>query len=245
MKALYLKEITGFFASLSGWVVIIIFLVLNGLFLWLVPGTDNIPESGYAQMDGLFTLSPWIFLFLVPAISMRVFAEEYKSGTWELLLTRPVPLYHVVLAKYLACLTLIVFSIVPTLIYFVSVWWLRAPGGYVDTGAIWGSYIGLIFLASAYTSLGLLASSLTDNILVAFILAAVFCVTFYAGFDLLANLTPNSKAGEWLALPGIAVHFRAMSHGVVDSRDVVYFLLFSFLVLYTTTRIVRAGGKKF
>lgn len=245
MKALYLKEITGFFASLSGWVVIIIFLVLNGLFLWLIPGADNIPQSGYAQMDGLFTLSPWLFLFLVPAISMRMFADEYKSGTWELLLTRPVPTHLVVVAKYLACLTLIVLSIIPTLVYFLSVWWLRAPGGYVDTGAVWGSYIGLIFLASVYTALGLLASSLTDNILVAFILAAVLCVTFYAGFDLPANLIPDSKFGEWIALPGIAGHYRAMSHGVIDSRDVAYFVLFSFLALSATTQIVRTGGKKF
>lgn len=168
MKALFLKEVSGYFASLSGWVVIVIYLLLNSLFLWIVPGAGNIPESGYAQMDGLFTLSPWIFLFLVPAVNMRMFSEEYHSGTFELLLTRPLAVCQIVVAKYLASLLLIVIAMVPTIVFFISIVLLRAEGGYVDTGAIYGSYIGLVFLASAYTSLSLLASSLTNNSIVAF-----------------------------------------------------------------------------
>ena len=163
MFALYLKEIRSFLSSLIGYIVITVFLVVVGLFLWVFPTDFNILDYGYSNVDGLFIIAPFVFLFLVPAVTMRSFSEEQKTGTMELLLTRPLSDMQIIIAKYLAGLTLIIFSIVPTIIYFGSVWNLGLPQGNIDVGGFWGSFIGLILLGASFVSIGIFSSSLTDN----------------------------------------------------------------------------------
>jgi len=224
MIALWKKELLTFFSSLTGSLVIVVFLVMSGLFLWIIPGNMNILFGGYANLDGLFFLAPWLYLFLVPAVTMRLFADEKKSGTLELLLTRPLSDWHVVLGKFLAGFTLVVLSLLPTLVYFYSVMQLAQPVGNVDTGAVWGSYIGLILLAGAYVAIGVFTSALTENQIVAFVLAAVLAFIFYSGFDALASVPFFSDVDSFLVGLGIDSHYQSVSRGVVDVRDVVYFL---------------------
>lgn len=223
MIALWKKELITFFSSLTGTLVIAVFLVLNGLFLWFIPGNLNILFGGYANLDGLFYLAPWLYLFLVPAVTMRLFADEKKSGTIELLLTRPLSDTQVVLGKFLAGFSLVVLSLIPTLIYFYSVMQLAQPAGNVDTGAVWGSYIGLVLLAGAYVSIGIFTSAVTDNQIIAFVLAALLAFVFYNGFEALASVPFFSGIDSVLVRLGIASHYQSVSRGVVDLRDILYF----------------------
>ncbi|MFW5890166.1 MAG: gliding motility-associated ABC transporter permease subunit GldF [Marinilabiliaceae bacterium] len=224
MIALWKKELLTFFSSLTGSLVIAVFLVMSGLFLWIVPGNMNVLFGGYANLDGLFYMAPWLYLFLVPAITMRLFADEKKSGTLELLLTRPLSDWHVVLGKFLAGFTLVILSLLPTLVYFYSVMQLAQPVGNVDTGAVWGSYIGLVLLAGAYVAIGVFTSVLTENQIVAFVLAVVLAFIFYSGFDALASVPFFSGVDSFLVRLGIDSHYQSVSRGVVDVSDVVYFL---------------------
>ena len=188
MLILFRKEISTFFSTLTGYVVIIVFLIANSLFMWVFKGNMNILDSGHANLDTLFVMAPWIFLFLVPAITMRIFAEEKRSGTLELLLTQPIPEMHIVLAKYFASLVLILFSLLPTLVFYYSVHRLGSPPGNLDTGGIWGSYVGLFLLASVYASVGIFISSLTDNQIISFIVAVLISFFLYTGFDLISSM---------------------------------------------------------
>lgn len=240
MVALICKEIDSFFSSLTGYVVIIVFLVLSGLFMWVFPGDLNVPDSGYATLDTLFIIAPWVFLFLVPAVTMRMFAEEKRSGTMELLLVRPLTDLQIVLAKFLAAIALVVISLVPTLIYFWSVYKLGNPPGNLDTGAIWGSYIGLVFLAGCYAAIGIFASSLTDNQIVAFIVAVLLCFFFFTGFEMIGALPLPLRVEELLLYMGINEHYRSVSRGVVDSRDVVYFLALITLFIFLTRTVLQS-----
>lgn len=240
MVALIRKEIDSFFSSLTGYVVIIVFLVLSGLFMWVFPGDLNIPDSGYATLDTLFIIAPWVFLFLVPAVTMRMFAEEKRSGTLELLLVRPLTDLQIVLAKFSAAVVLVIISLVPTLIYFWSVYKLGNPPGNLDTGAIWGSYIGLVFLAGCYAAIGVFASSLTDNQIVAFIVAVLLCFFFFTGFEMISALPLPLRIEELLLYMGINEHYRSVSRGVVDSRDVVYFLALIALFIFLTRTVLQS-----
>ncbi|PRZ00873.1 gliding motility-associated ABC transporter permease subunit GldF [Marinilabilia salmonicolor] len=224
MLALWKKELFTFFSSLTGSLVIAVFLVLNGLFLWVIPGNMNILFGGYANLDGLFYMAPWLYLFLVPAVTMRLFADEKKSGTIELLLTRPLSDWQIVTGKYMAGLSLVVLSLLPTLIYFYSVSRLAQPAGNVDAGAIWGSYIGLLMLAGAYVAMGVFTSAITDNQIVAFVLAALLAFVFYSGFDALASVPFFDSFEGVLINLGIDAHYQSLSRGVIDARDVLYFL---------------------
>ena len=224
MFALIQNEISGFFSTLTGYIVIIVFLLLNGLFIWVFPGENNILETGYASLNSLFTLAPWIFLFLVPAVTMRSIAEERKTGTMELLLTRPLSDLQVILAKYFAGVLLVILALLPTLVYIFSVYWLGNPKGNLDTGATWGSYLGLFFLATIYVSIGIFSSSLTDNQIVAFIIAVLICFLVYIGFDFIGSMTAFQGINNIILNLGIEEHYRSISRGVVDSRDVVYFI---------------------
>jgi len=233
MWALYQKEIRSFLVSLTGMLVIGFFLVITGLFIWVLPFGTNILDSGYANLDGLFLLAPFVFLFLVPAISMRSFAEEKKSGTLELLLTRPLSELQIVMAKYLATYTLVVLALLPTLIYYFSVQRLAYPVGNVDSGGFWGSFGGLLFLGAAFTAIGFFCSSLTDNQIVAFLLAVILSAFLYKGFELISPLF-----GEYSLLVqnlGMDAHYRSMSRGVIDTRDLIYFLSQIALFIYMTT----------
>lgn len=239
MVSLLKKEVTSFFGSLTGYVVIFVFLLAAGLFLWVFPGNFNIPEGGYASLDGLFSLAPWVYLFLVPAITMRMFAEEKRLGTMEVLLTRPISVFKIVLAKYFAGLLLVGISLLPTFLYFYSVHALGNPVGSMDTGGTWGAYIGLFFLASIYVAIGLLASALTDNQIFSFILAMGLSFLAYLGFDLVGAMQLPSTLQQTIISFGINEHYNSISRGVVDSRDMIYFLVTILLILFITSRIIH------
>lgn len=204
--------------------------------MWVFPGEMNILDAGYANIDTLFVIAPWVFMFLVPAITMRSFADERKSGTIELLLTRPLSDIQIVLAKYLAGITLVLLSLIPTLVYYMSVHLLGNPVGNIDTGGMWGSYIGLFFLSSGFVAIGVFASSITENQIISFIVAVFLCFFFYLGFDSISNLALFGKVDALIIQLGIQEHYISMSRGVIDTRDVVYFLsLAAFFILLTKT----------
>ena len=238
MISLYRKEIQGFFSNLTGYVVIIIFLLANSLIMWNIDGNLNILDAGYATIEPLFIISPWIFLFLVPAITMRMFAEEAQSGTLELLLSRPLSELQIVLSKYLASLTLIFFSLIPCLVFFISVYLLGNPPGNIDTGGTWGSMIGLFFLGAVYASMGIFSSSMSDNIIIAFLMALVLCFVFFVGFDLLAQIHMFKGISSVILYIGINDHYMSISRGVIDLRDIIYFIsVITLFILLTRTRL--------
>jgi ABC-2 type transport system permease protein len=234
MFTLLRKEISGFLSSLIGYIVISIFLITNGLFIWVFPMDFNILETGYANLNGLFMLAPFVFLFLIPAVTMRSFADEKKSGTIELLFTQPLTDFQIILAKYLAGFLLVLFSILPTMIYFITVYYLGFPKGNMDIGATWGSYIGLLFLAAAFVAIGIFSSSLTDNQIVAFLIAVFISMFAYLGFDFIYNMAFFGKVDLFIRSLGINAHYTSMSRGVIDTRDLVYFLsVIAFFLLLT------------
>jgi ABC-2 type transport system permease protein len=241
MLAILKKEINTFFASPIGYLVIAVFLVLNGLFLWLFKGDFNVLDNGFADLSTFFLLAPWILLFLVPAVTMRSFADEKKQGTLELLLTKPISHLNIILGKYLGAFVLIVIALIPTLLYVYTISKLGNPEGNLDVGSVMGSYFGLLFLVAAYTAIGIFTSSITDNQIVAFIVAIFICFFFYFGFEGLSNY---NLFGDTLYIEtlGMESHFKSMSRGVLDTRDIVYFLSITglFLVL-TKLNIKRAN----
>jgi ABC-2 type transport system permease protein len=207
MVSIFKKEITQFFGSITGTMVSVVFLIMTGLFLWVFSGTYNIPDGGYATLEGLFEIAPWIYLFQIPAVTMRMFADEKKSGTMELLLTRPVTELRLIFAKFLAALTVVLLTLIPTLIYFYSVYSLGSPVGCIDMGATWGSYTGLFFLTVIYLTIGLLTSSITDNQVIAFILAVFLSFLWYSGFGFLARLPFPSQVSSLISSIGINTHY--------------------------------------
>jgi ABC-2 type transport system permease protein len=236
MLTLLKKEIHSFFSSLIGYIAIIVFLLVISLFLWVLQTDSNILENGYANIDPLFIMAPWVFLFLIPAITMRSFADEKKAGTIEMLLTKPLTDLQIILAKYFAGLLLVVFSLVPTLIYYYSVHKLGSPVGNIDTGGMWGSYIGLLFLGAAFVAIGIFASAITDNQVVSFILALFLCFFIYTGFDYLSSFALFGKVDNIILGLGINHHYISMSRGVIDTRDIIYFVgLIALFVISTRT----------
>jgi len=223
MWAIFKKEINGFFSSLTGYLVIVVFLMLNSLFMWVVPGQFNLIANGYATMDSLFAIAPWVFLFLVPAITMRMISEEKRTGTLDLLYTRPVTELEIILAKFLASWCLVLLSLIPTLIYFWSVSRLGSPPGNLDMGGTWGSYIGLLFLGGIYAAIGMFASSLSGNQIVAFIIAVFLSFLMYLGFDFLSGIAQSGHTVFLISRLGISFHYNSISRGVIDSRDLLYF----------------------
>ncbi len=231
MFSILRKELRTFFSNSTGYIVIGVFLLLTGLFLWVIPGEYNIIDAGYANVDGLFYLAPWLFLFLCPAVSMRLFAEEKQAGTWELLITKPLSRLQIVFGKYLAGWLLVSIALIPTLIYYFTVSYLAEPVGNIDSGAFWGSFIGLFLLASVYVAIGTFASSLSKNQLIAFIIALFLCFFFYYGFDVIASFFSAGSSIEMLETFGIHAHYKSMSRGVIDSRDLLYFIVLTLLFL--------------
>ncbi|HET6243045.1 MAG: gliding motility-associated ABC transporter permease subunit GldF [Bacteroidetes bacterium] len=236
MRTLYFKEISSFLSSLIGYIVITIFLTVIGLFMWVFPGEFNILDAGYANIDTLFIIAPWVFMFLIPAVTMRMFADEKKSGTIELLLTRPLTDIQIILGKYLAGLTLVILSLLPTLVYYYSAQVLGNPTGNIDTGGMWGSYLGLLFLASAFVSIGIFSSSVTENQIIAFIIGVFLSFFFFIGFESISTLAMFGKIDSVILHFGINEHYISMSRGVIDSRDVIYYLsLIGVFLLLTRT----------
>jgi len=222
MLSILKKEIRSFLSSFIAYVVIVVFLLLIGLFTWVF-ADGNILVLGQANLDTLFFMAPWVFTFLISAITMRSFSEELKQGTFELLRTKPITDLQIVLGKFLASVLLVLFALLPTLIYVYSVYQLGQPMGNLDTGAIMGSYIGLLLLGASYVSIGLFASVITPNQIVAFILGLFLCFFFYVGFQQMSNLSLFGTYDSLVQNLGIQVHYDSISRGVVDSRDVIYF----------------------
>jgi ABC-2 type transport system permease protein len=231
------KEFNSFLNSLIAYVVIGVFLTAIGLLMWVFPET-SVLEYGYADMDTLFSMGPYVLIFLVPAITMRSFAEEKKAGTLELLLTKPVSDWQVILGKFAASFLLVLFALVPTLLYYFTIYRLGDPVGNVDTPGILGSYIGLALLGGVFCAIGILSSSLTANQIVSFILAAFLCFLVFAGFDSIAALTAAGDTALWLRQLGIDYHYQSMSRGLIDSRDVLYFFSVIFFMLSIAKLIV-------
>ena len=239
MIAILKKEINSFFSSPIGYLVIAVFLLLNGLFLWLFKGDFNILDSGFADMSAFFLLSPWILIFLIPAVTMRSFSDEKKQGTLELLLTKPISTLQIVLGKYFGAFLLIIIALVPTLLYVFTISKLGAIEGNLDTGSILGSYFGLLFLVAAYTSIGIFASTLSENRIVAFIIAVFICFFFYFGFEGLSNYHIFGDS-LYLEKLGMESHFKSMSRGVLDTRDLLYFISISvFFIVLTKLNIQK------
>ena len=238
MFAIFTKELKDFFSSLTGYISAIVFLLIIGLMMWVIPGDLNVLDSGYATLDSLFSIAPWVFLFLVPAVTMRTFSEEKRSGTIELILTRPISDTQMVLGKFFASVVLVIIILIPALLFYLSVYLLGNPVGNIDTGGTWGSFIGLFFLASAYAAVGIFTSSLTDNQIVSFILSMLLCFLLYTGLESLALLDAFSGVKYFLVSLSISEHYSSMSRGVIDTRDVIYFVALSALFLiFTRTKL--------
>jgi ABC transporter permease; gliding motility-associated protein len=239
MIAIFRKELTLFFSTLTGYMSGGLFLLLSALFLWLLPGWGNVFETYTASLTPLFTMSPWLFLILVPAVTMRMFAEERREGTLELLASRPVSIAGIVLGKYFASVVLVLLILIPTLVFAFMLNRYVAAASSIDVGATLGSYFGLLLLGAVYAAIGLFASTLTSNSLVAFLLGVLICVVVYVGFSELALLFVGDVqyALNWL---GIEEHYRSIRRGVIDTRDVLYFLSIVFVFLYCSVAILKA-----
>ena len=229
------KELGQFFSNLTGYITIILFLLVNGIFLFVL-NDSNIFDFGYASLDKFFELAPWILLFLVPAITMRTLADEFKGGTFEILQTRPLSKWQIVLGKYISILIVLLFVIIPTIIYIITIKVLSAQGG-IDSGGILGSYIGLFLLAAVFAAIGLCFSGFTNNAVVAFLISAFACLILYFGFNALSRLPFFANGLDYyIEMLGIDFHYRSISRGVMDSRDMIYFFSIIFLFLLITVK---------
>ncbi len=224
MRALYFKEINSFLSSIIGYVFIIIYLVASALFHWILSYGTNLLEGEEADLIPFFNLSPVIFLILIPAITMRSIAEERRTGTIELLLTRPISDLKIILAKYFAGVTLLIIAIIPTIIYYISMYYLGETIGIIDSGATFTSYIGLILLGSVFVAIGIFASSLTNSQIVAFILSMFLCWIFYDGFNLLGNYGQFGDLDYLIQYFGITFHYDFIKKGVIETSDLIYFI---------------------
>ena len=241
MYAVFKRELFSFLSSMVAYITIGVFLLVSGLLLWFFPDT-SILDYGYADLAGFFSLVPYLFMFLIPAITMRSFAEERREGTYELLITRPITVWQIIFAKYLASLILVLFSLIPTIVYYYSVSQLGFPEGNIDSGAVIGSYIGLFLLGAAFTSIGLFSSALTKNQVIAFVICATLCAFAFLGFDYTSQLISLQNVEGLISNLGINQHYNAISRGVLDTRDLIYFITFSCLFLLFTKLII--GGKR-
>ena len=232
MKSIVLREIQSFFGSPVGYLVIALFLLVNGVFLWIFEGDYNLLTSGFADLTPFFTLAPWILLFLIPAVTMRSFSDEKKQGTLELLLTKPLSIWEIATGKFLGSLLLIVIAVLPTFLYVYILSSLGLPEGNIDMGSTLGSYFGLFFLICGYTSIGIYTSTLAENQIVAFIIAVFLCFTVYFGFDGIAGVFPTWS--PFITVFGMQDHFKSMSRGVLDTRDLLYFASITILFLSFT-----------
>ena len=241
MLTVFTKELRSFLSSLIAYIVIVVFLTGIGLFMWVFPAT-NVLDYGYADLESLFTLAPYVFMFLIPAITMRTFAEERKTGTMELLFTRPLTDWDIILGKYLSSLVLVILALVPTLVYYFSIYQLGSQPGNIDTPGTMGSYLGLILLGAVFTAIGLLASVLTESQIVSFIIALFLCFIFFEGFGYLANIRDSSDFSYYIVQVGINYHYETIRRGLIDSRNLMYFASVISVMLLTTKLIL--GSRK-
>jgi ABC-2 type transport system permease protein len=233
------KEFRQFFSSLAGYIAIVVFLLLNGLFLFVFPDS-NVLDFGYATLDKFFELAPWILLFLIPAITMRSFSDEFRTGTFEILRTKPLSTWQLVAGKFMGSFLVVFIALLPTILYAVTIDSLSVQGG-IDMGGTIGSYIGLIFLSAVFIAISICCSSLTNNAVVAFILSAFVCFIVYSGFNAVSQIPSlESGADYYIEMLGIDFHYRSVSRGVIDSRDIIYFCsVIVFFLLFTNRNIAK------
>lgn len=241
MFSIYIKEIRSFLSSLIAYVVMLVFLLAIGLFTWVLP-EYNVFDYGYANLDTLFNMAPWLFIFLISAITMRSLSEEKKNGTIEIISTKPISDLDIILGKYFAGLSIVLFTLLPTIIYYITIYQLGAPKGNLDSGAILGSYIGLFFLSSCFVAVGMFASAISDNQIVSFIVSMFLCFLFYNIFELIADFKLLGSWDSVVANLGINAHYQSISRGVIDSRDLFYFLGFDVVFIAATKTVF--GGRK-
>jgi len=221
---MYRKELKYYFSTPIAYVVIALYLLVISLMLWVIPGQWNIIDSGYSQVDGLFHLSPWLLLLVCPALTMRLFSEELQTGTWALLRAKPIALWRIVMGKYLAAWTIVVLAQLPCLVHYFAVLSIAEPAGNVDSGAFWGGYIGLLLVSAALTAIGMWASTLSKSQIVSFLIGLVCCFVLFYGFDLFGMLLHNGTAVNIISSIGISSHLDSIERGVIDLRDIIYFL---------------------
>ncbi|GAB4516009.1 MAG: gliding motility-associated ABC transporter permease subunit GldF [Allomuricauda sp.] len=234
MFAIFKREVRSFFTSPIGYLIVGSFLLLNGLFLWVFKNEYNIFDYGFADLGNFFLLAPWIFVFLVPAITMKSFSEERKMGTLELLLIKPISTWKLVLGKFWGALLLCIIAVVPTLIYVFAISKLGMVEGNYDLGVVLGSYFGLLFLMACYTSIGIFASTLSDNQIIAFLVGILVCFLIFNGFDAIATLFSDGETQQTVQSLGAKAHFDSIARGVIDTRDLVYFISLTLVFLYLT-----------
>ncbi|NJB70249.1 ABC-2 type transport system permease protein [Saonia flava] len=234
MLAIYKREIQSFFTSSIGYLIISLFLGLCGLFLWVFKGPFNLFDYGFADLSNFFLLVPWVFLFLIPAITMKSFSEEKKQGTLELLFIKPIGLWQTVLGKFFGSLTLTLIAVIPTFLYVYSISQLGTVGGNLDIGVVFGSYFGLFFLICSFTAMGLFASTLSENQIVAFIIGALLCFLLYYGFEGLSTLFQTDATWITIQKMGMKFHFDSIAQGILDTRDLIYFIGLTLFFLYLT-----------
>lgn len=234
MFAIFKREVQSFFTSPIGYLIVGSFLLLNGLFLWVFKGEYNIFDYGFADLGNFFLLAPWIFVFLVPSITMKSFSEERKMGTLELLLIKPISVWKLVLGKFWGAFLLCVIAVVPTIIYVFAISSLGVIEGNFDLGVVIGSYFGLLFLIAAYASIGIFASTLSDNQIIAFLVGILICFMIFNGFDALSSLFSNGETQQWIQGLGAKSHFESIARGVMDTRDLIYFISLTLFFLYLT-----------
>lgn len=228
------KEWQQFFSNLTAYIIIAVFLVVNGLVLFVFEG--NIFSFGYATLEKFFQLAPWILLLLIPAVTMRSLSDEFKSGTFEVLKTLPLTSWQIVTGKYFGNLLVVFMALLPTLIYIISMQQLAVGEG-LDMAATIGAYLGLFFLAAVFTAIGICAGSFTNNSVVAFIVSLIACALLYYGFNAISKLSQLSGGVDYyIEMAGIDFHYSSISKGVIDTRDVVYFISIIFLLLFITVR---------
>ncbi|WP_435625441.1 gliding motility-associated ABC transporter permease subunit GldF [Flagellimonas sp.] len=234
MFAVFRREIQSFFTAPIGYLIVGLFLLLNGLFLWVFKGDYNIFDYGFADLSNFFLLAPWVFIFLIPAITMKSFSEERKLGTLELLLIKPISIWKVVFGKFLGTCALCTIAIIPTIIYVFAIADLGIIPGNYDLGVVLGSYFGLIFLISAYVSMGLFASTLSENQIVAFIFGILLCFLLFNGFDAISTLFSNGDTQLQIQQLGANTHFESIARGIIDTRDLIYFISITLFFLFLT-----------
>lgn len=238
MISLVYKEVNAFFNNIIGYLILTVFLVAMGMVVWVFPDT-SVLEYGFADLEALFVYTPYVFAFLVPAITMRMIAEEKKTGTWELLMTSPLKPYQLVLAKYFAGLLVLIFALLPSLLYYFSIYQLGAPVGNIDSAGFFGSFFGIIMIGAVFTGIGLFSSSLTDNQITAFVLGVFLCYVLHFGFMGLASLFNTSQWAVLIEQISLSYHYENLSRGVIDSGDLYFFITWIVVLIVFTTLMVR------
>ncbi len=241
MLTIFIKEVNYFLNTLIAYIVISVFLTAIGLLMWVFPET-SVLSYGYADMETLFTFGPYVFMFLIPAITMRMFAEESKTGTLELLFTRPLTDWQIIIGKYFSAYFLVIFALIPTSLYYFTIYQLGSPIGNIDTPGVIGSYIGLTLLGGVFTAIGIFCSAITSNQIIAFIVAVFMCFILYAGFTSLSSMNIWGDGASLVEQLGISYHYSAMSKGLLDSRNLVYFFSVAGVMLLFTKLII--GSRK-